>query len=363
MIRFVPPDSSDRRGALEGIVDAAVADGKSNPPWIAVEDETGRWIHHVAAMPPGERASGVVALSSEKALLDAVRLGIGGGMWLPPSAAGASAALDAAATHGGPYVTPDAWLADLASPVDQKMVAVTWVNRPFWRCQLGEPVMATQLAALAGQLGVLPALLPWPALLLSPRPTAEIHAAWDRVVGEAGISSEGIEVIACDPREGHCGVVTTAMRSLASHVSEDKDPKESGFPKPVYQLPTGRLVGRWAPGEIDGYTIDDGFWFATPHSVSTAGFRWRLESSDASRWVDDVLQIETGNNAVRVPGWVAHEAGPGRPAGLLIERLAAAAERSGVALWIPNADGSRLRFLLRLPGEIWVDGPAVPALG
>ena len=54
------------------------------------------------------------------------------------------------------------------------------------------------------------------------------------------------------------------------------------------------------------------------------------------------------------------EAGPGRPAGLLIERLAAAAERAGVALWIPNVDGAKLQFLLRLPGELWVDGPAVP---
>ena len=50
----------------------------------------------------------------------------------------------------------------------------------------------------------------------------------------------------------------------------------------------------------------------------------------------------------------------GTPAALLVARLADAADRRGLPLWIPNVDGEGLRFALGLPGTLWVDGPAVP---
>jgi len=40
--------------------------------------------------------------------------------------------------------------------------------------------------------------------------------------------------------------------------------------------------------------------------------------------------------------------------------LAEAAHRRGLPLWVPNVDSIALRFLLGLPGTLWVDGPAVP---
>ena len=52
--------------------------------------------------------------------------------------------------------------------------------------------------------------------------------------------------------------------------------------------------------------------------------------------------------------------GAGRPAGLLLERLAAAAANRGVPLWVPNVDSAALKLVLSQPGTIWVDGPAVP---
>ena len=64
--------------------------------------------------------------------------------------------------------------------------------------------------------------------------------------------------------------------------------------------------------------------------------------------------------AVRLPGWVAVGLGPGRPAALLLERLASTASRLGVPLWVPNVDQVVLRLLLGMPGPFWVDGPAVP---
>jgi len=64
--------------------------------------------------------------------------------------------------------------------------------------------------------------------------------------------------------------------------------------------------------------------------------------------------------AVRVPGWASRGLRPGSPAGLLVTRIAEAASRRGIPLWIPNVDQEGLRLVLGLPGTIWVDGPAVP---
>ena len=360
MIRLLPPADDEANGPLKTVVRAAISGGAPEPSWIAVEDDQGEWILHAAAADPQDRGRAVVAVRSEAALVAAIRLGVGGAMWLPPSTQGAAAALQAAAEARLDRAHPSAWLADLASGWDGDLLAVSWTNRPFWRCQLGEPFMALLLAELANELGVLPALLPWPALLMSPRPAEEIHEAWDRVTTRAERATEGLELISCAPREGHCGVVTTAMRALVAHVSDSPLDQPASFPRPVYGLPGGQLEGWWAPSEPTGKTRNQG-WIATPHSVSEAGFRWRLAGGDRGlRWADDVFDIGAAEDVARIPGWVALTVGAGRPAGLLVERLAAAAEKAGMSLWIPNVDPDGLQFLLRQPDVFWVDGPAVP---
>lgn len=360
MTRLLPPADDEAHGPLKTVVQAAISDGAAEPSWIAVEDEQGEWIRHAAASDPQDRGRAVVAVRSEAALVAAIRLGVGGAMWLPPSTQGATAALHAASEASPGRAHPSAWLADLASDWDGDLLAVSWVNRPFWRCQLGEPFMAALLTELAHELGVLPALLPWPALLMSPRPAKEIHDAWERITTRAERSSEGLELISCAPREGHCGVVTTAMRSLVDHVSDSPVGQSAGFPRPVYRLPGGQLAGWWAPFEPTDKAPDRG-WLATPHSVSEAGFRWRLDGGErASRWADDVFDIGSTENVARIPGWVALTVGAGRPAGLLVERMAAGAEKAGVSLWVPNVNPDALQFLLRQPDVLWVDGPAVP---
>jgi hypothetical protein len=62
----------------------------------------------------------------------------------------------------------------------------------------------------------------------------------------------------------------------------------------------------------------------------------------------------------RLPGWIGVSIGAGRPAGLLLERLAVAASERGVPLWVPNVDRMALNLVLGLPGTVWVDGPAAP---
>jgi len=143
-------------------------------------------------------------------------------------------------------------------------------------------------------------------------------------------------------------------------VSEASVDDMTTFPRPVYRLPSGQFEGWWAPSEIEAWTPDRG-WVATPHSVSEAGFRWRLEGGEGpSRWADDVFDATGAADVARLPGWVALGVGAGRPAGLLVERLAGAAEKNGIPLWVPNVDSVALQFLLRLPDVLWVDGPAVP---
>jgi hypothetical protein len=62
----------------------------------------------------------------------------------------------------------------------------------------------------------------------------------------------------------------------------------------------------------------------------------------------------------RLPGWIGVSIGAGRPAGLLLERLAVAASERGVPLWVPNVGRAALNLVLGLLGSVWVDGPAAP---
>ena len=68
-----------------------------------------------------------------------------------------------------------------------------------------------------------------------------------------------------------------------------------------------------------------------------------------------------GVAAVRVPGWASVGLRSGSPAGLMVTCLAEEAKRRGLPLWIPNLGEESLRFVLGLPGTLWVDGAAVPA--
>ena len=86
---------------------------------------------------------------------------------------------------------------------------------------------------------------------------------------------------------------------------------------------------------------------------------------DETHFAQDVLEAEAidrldGAAAARVPGSTGGSLRRGRPAGLLIQRLAEAAHRRGLPLWIPNVDREGLKLALRLPGTLWIDGPAVP---
>jgi hypothetical protein len=350
--------------AIVSVIEQAVDEGAPEPPWVAVADDAGRWVAEVSAATPAERARSVVAVRADEDLVRAARLAVGGAIWLPPSTVDAGLALRAAASASRvDSLPPDPWNADVVCEPDQRAVAVTWNHRAFWRCQVGERTMARLLARLAEALGELPVVLPWPALVLPDRDHNEILDVWEAVIVRAELVSEGVSVISCGSWQGHCGLASVAMAALVS-AEDEAGPASEGFPRAVCELPSGRLMGGWAPAEPAFDRKSGSAWLAVPEAATRHGFNWRLiggEEQSGRVGVQDVLACGAGSSpALRVPGWCASEAGAGRPAGLLVERLAADAHRRGLPLWVPNVDHELLQFLLRLPGTFWVDGPAVP---
>jgi hypothetical protein len=161
---------------------------------------------------------------------------------------------------------------------------------------------------------------------------------------------------------GKGGVLQASYKALVDGVLEVEAAGSIG-PQPVHELPQGRRVGRWTRTEEEAPAEG---WLAAPTEVGTERCRWELEGEGGPGVVEEVLSAtevaeSEGVAAVRVPGWACGGLRPGTPAGLLITRLAEDAARRGLPLWIPNLNNVGLRFVLGLPGRLWVDGSAVPA--
>jgi hypothetical protein len=360
MIRLLQQPPPEIGRPLENVLRQAVEAGAPVPAWVAVEDDSGSWIQAVAACPAVERARGVVVLGSDQAISDAIRLGVGGALRLPPSTVRTIAALQAAA-QATPGPDADFGLIDLAFAVEGDGLVVSWANRPFWRCQLGEPEMSSLMRALADELQLIPALAPGPALVVSGRSRNEIQSAWAQVTDRRGIPTQGVHLRQCRFPAGHCGALDAVLRALTEPPDgADDQPPASPPTQPVFELPSGRRVGCWSP--VEGEQAPPRGWRAWPVSETSLGYQWRLRHADGGEdSVEDVLSADrVAVPALRIPGWVAAGIAEGRPAALMVERLAAAAARAGLPLWVPNVDRPALDLLLRLPGSFWVDGPAAP---
>jgi hypothetical protein len=218
--------------------------------------------------------------------------------------------------------------------------------------------MSSLMRALADELQTIPALAPGPALVVSGRSRNEIQSAWLRVTLRRGIPTQGVHLRECRFPAGHYGALEAVLRAL-TEPPDDLPPAEPPT-QPVYELPSGRRVGCWSP--VEGAQTPDNGWLAWPASETSVGYQWRLSHADGGEHsVEDALSTDrVAAPALRLPGWVAAGIAEGRPAALMVERLAAAAARAGLPLWVPNVDRPALDLLLRLPGSLWVDGPAAP---
>jgi len=350
------------RGGLDSVIAGALAGGAPEPSFVAADDGTGSWVVEVAGRPAAQRGRGVVAAASADALAMAQRLGVGGAMWLPPSSLATIEAFEAAAAAPPPALEFDPAVVE-ALGTDAGIRIVSLAGRGFWRVQLGDRALAVLLTELAAAVGAPAAILPWPALLLSDLLAVDVSEAWRELASSCGGAVPGLIVTPLTVRAtGEGGVLEAVYSALVEGASEAEVEGSIG-PQPVYELPQGRRVGCWTWEE--GQAPSEG-WLAAPLEVGAEWCRWELEGEGKPRVVEEVLsatevaEAETAA-AVRVPGWACRGLRPGAPAGLLVTRLAEAAARRGPPLWIPNLDDKGLRFVLGLPGTLWVDGSAVPA--
>lgn len=358
MVRLLPPNPGRAALGLRDVVSGALAGGAPEPAWIAVDDGSGRWIPLVSACPVAERARGVVVSGADAALVAAHRIGVGGAAALPVSTPGLVEAFRSAAQGPAPLPVFDPGSMELFES-STGLVVAAFSNRAFWRAQLGDRVLSRLLAELAIGLQVPPAVLPWPAVILAIRDERRIFDLWKPLAAGAGRPADDLVVSEVIPgARGVAAAVYSALLDLVEHIRAVKTVSS----EPVYELPNGRLIGRWAsePGPEDRDV-----WVAAPIEISGPKCRWRLTGGGTTSEVDDVLEVADltrieGAPAVRVPGSLTGNLRQGTPAGLLVQRLADAAARRGLPLWVPNVDTEALRFALKLPGTIWVDGPAVP---
>ena len=358
MVRLLPPALEHDGLGLRKVVAGALERGAAEPVWIAVDDGSRQWLPLVAACPATERASGVVVTADDDTLLAAHRLGIGGAAALPVSTPGLMDALKSASCESPPPITAEIGVMELFDGANELKV-VTLSNRAFWRAQLGDRVLSRMLAELAIGLRTPPAVVPWPALILSDRSEHRIIEAWKSLAAGAGRPADDLVISKVDRgTRGVAAAVYSALLQQAEHIHAVKVVSV----EPVYELPSGSLIGWWAsepgPRQTD-------LWVAVPVKISGVTCRWQLVDEGSTTVVEDVLEAADvdrigGVAAVRVPGMLTGDLRAGTPAGLLVQRLADAASRRGLPLWVPNVATEDLRFALRLPGTVWVDGPAVP---
>ncbi len=362
MIPLRPDPPASVRRPLESVVEQAQKLGAPAPPWIAVEDERGEWLRLLAATTPMERAQTVAAVASEVALLQAMRLGAGGALWLPPSTPSTVKAFRAAAARTPPVPAAEPPVLEALAHEVPSILVVTVANRPFWRLQLGDCTIASLLAETARRLDCLPLLLPWPAVALTNASERDLDGAWAAACADRSAPREGLVVVRVATDAPYRGVAVLALEALAA-AEAGEGRGNHGETRPVCELPSGRLVGRWAPRA--GPTRPDGGWLAFPEGVEGGGLAWRLENPDGSIGrACDVLSTEEvrtlAGEIPRMAGWAAGNLRDGGPSALLAARLVSAAARAGSTLWVPNVDAVALGLLLRLGASVWVDGPAVP---
>ncbi|MFV2072292.1 MAG: hypothetical protein ACC742_06530 [Thermoanaerobaculales bacterium] len=356
MPEYRPLASDPVRKGLESAVEGALADGAPSPSWIAVDDPSREWLRLVSVSTPAERARGVLATTRDESLVDALRLGIGGALRLPPSTPAAEAALTAAESAPEPRVSWRPELVESIGAAAGEMLVVSFADTPFWRRQLGDRELVADLARLADALDAPPAIVPWPALVVAGFLRERITDAWDRLGTEDDRLRRNLAVHE---------VLVGGMDVLASVYAALLGARE-GAPvqiraQPVHELPSGRLVGSWTIGTVKNPSSG---WLGVPCSDGPPGC-WELHGEGGISMAEEVLtpaEVQRAGNAValRIPGWVARDMRVGSPAGLLVTALAGLAARSNRPLWIPNVHAEGLHFALRLPGTLWVDGPAAP---
>lgn len=367
MIRLAPASEGVAHQAIERILETVLGDDNPPPSCVLIEGPGDTWRRHAALLPVEDRRRAVVAAFTESCLIDAVRFEIGGASWLPVSTPSIEMACEAAVLGDRRECAPKATRGVLEILVADatRLSAIGWRPRSFWSRQVGSRRLCAALTEIANRLECVPAILPGPVLVA----TGCDRAAIDAVCRE--FSSAEKAAIQMHPEILDLSRVlktadpTHRVEDLLECVGQGGDAEVDSLAavQPVLNLATGERVGSWSLSE-EGSMVGSG-WVATPSENRPDGGGWDLESADGSRTiVVECMSLDDQENSeekvIRVPGFIGAELRRGSPAGLLVERWAKHPAREGRPIWVPSVDVGAVRFLLGLPGPIWVDGPGVP---
>ncbi len=360
MVALKPELAPGTAAAVRTVATAALAEGAHEPSCIVVEEPSRRWLELLVAMPPHARSRAVLAASSDVGLGAAVRLGVGGALWLPPSTPAMVAAMAAAAEAGVDERTVCATDPAVLGLAGGRAVAAVFARAGFWHGQLGPARLTELLAAVAERLPPPATVTAWPALLAWGVTPETVESAW-REVSAGTVRAPRHGLVADELDAGPSGF-EMALRQLLERLGADPG---DGADEPlgaVFELPSGRQLGWYAAtlGEVS-----PAGWLAAPAGEGEPA-AWVLHGASVTGDIPEVLseaevKATKGAAALRVPGWASAGMGPeGVPATLLVRRLAEAAAAASLPLWVPNVDDRALRFLLTLGTTLWVDGPAAP---
>jgi hypothetical protein len=367
MVELLPSAEGPAHGAIESVLENLRADNTPLPARVFVDDGDRSWLGHAAVLPVEARRRSVLAAASEASLVDALLFEIGGALRRPVSTPSMEAACESAA--GGGTVVPMATQGVLDAMIDHgsRLMVVGWRQRAFWQRQVGSIRPIAWLVEIADRLARVPVILPGPVLVVSGRTPAEIEAVcsddWGGSASVPFLTPPRIDELPVKSfsKGRQFRIEDVLAVSTSGSVRLDDRPNPSF---PVLEIPSGRRVGHWSLAPTAG--TDEAGWGAFPMGHDEDGGCWELVREDGSSEVvreSTSLARDTvaGQTLIRVPGFAGAELRRGSPAGLLIEELAGHPGRAGRPIWVPSVDAEGVRFLLSLPGPIWVDGPGVPS--
>lgn len=368
MVEIVPSQEGSIHRVVESVLGNLLADDISLPKYVLIDDGDLGWRRHAAALPVEVRRSSVLVTAADASLVDAVLFEIGGALRLPVSTPSMEVACGSAASSEGAPVAPLATQGVLDALLSgaREVLIVGWCRQAFWQRQAGPVRPIKRLAEIAERLAIIPVILPGPVLVVQGRSRAEVEAARDAAEDGPGSSScpghpEIVHLSASDLASGEGFRIEGVL--AAAIAARENSPGQSEPNHPVLELPSGRRIGQWSfsPG-----TAEDGSpWHAFPREVDHDPGRWEIVTRDGTHeMVEETTSLDAdavaGLSVIRAPGYVGAALRHGSPAGLLIETMTRHAARAGRPIWVPSVNADGVRFLLGLPGPIWVDGPGVP---
>ena len=360
MIRWLVDPGPAVAEPMARLFEGIIADGGSPPAWVVADDLEDQWLEALAACPPRSRRSGVIAVREPRSAAAAIRFGVGGAVWIPASASTLRGACEAAASAPDPpdRADPEAAAALVEGARRSPTVAARLESCALWRRQWGSVRLLRGMHAIRRCLGAPSAILPGPGLVVTGRSITDVRRV-------AETTSRTIGPPPCPTLEVRTWRRGSAAEAVAwAAAIGDGDSRQTREYAPVHELPSGDQVGRWGLDLDDGEEHGFHGWTAVPAEDRPDGHRWHLVGPSGDRvTVDDAVEpgaFDAATVAVRVPGWVTADLRPGSPAGILVDRMARRATRSGLVVWVPGVTQDGLREILRTGARVWVDGPAVP---